>query len=176
MMKPTDIAYAAGIIDADGSIQIRLRKERQTYAGVITVSMCDPQPVVFLHQLFGGSLRKIKYKPPNRHQVQWSVAAKQAKLCAGVLLPFLRVKQQQALNLVELQRLNEQIRSCTTAQRGLRRGGSRWWGQYEIDSDVLLRTQQLYEHTKTLNLRGRARLIVLESPEMGVVVAAGRRA
>ena len=172
-MKPTDIAYAAGIIDADGSISIRGRTERHTYAGVIVVAMCDPHPVVFLHQLFGGSLRKIKYRPPNRHQVRWGVAAKQARACAEVLLPFLWVKQQQALNLVELQRLNEQIRSYTTAQRGLRSGSSRWWGQYEIDPDMLLRTQQLYEQTKLLNLRGRARLIVLDPPGLKVVAAAG---
>jgi hypothetical protein len=163
-MTDTELAYAAGIIDGEGCIGIYKRNAlnrtaggdgRRTYRTMITVAMCEPTIVEFLYRIFGGCQSRIRASgPKSRPQFSWTIAAVQAGRCAELLLPFLRLKNRQALNLIELQLINKTIRDSTTEQRKQRNGLRCWTGSYEIDPRLLARSAELHASQRELNLRG----------------------
>ena len=62
-LTPTDLAYAAGVIDSDGYIgvqhsdyRVRVRKDSQTptYSARIIVKQVEPQAVDLLRVMWGG--------------------------------------------------------------------------------------------------------------------------
>jgi hypothetical protein len=162
-IAPVDLAYAAGIIDGEGCISISRRPNRATLRGTIAVAMCEPQAVAFLHHIFGGHLITARVqrrdKPEHRPQDVWGVAAKDAANVCRVLAPHLRVKRQQALNLIELQEINQQMRDETTDQRKARHQhsfGPAEKGVYEHDPLLMRRCQELCALQHQLNHRGNS--------------------
>jgi len=129
-MTRENLAYAAGIVDGEGCIGIFRRVNRQAFRTHITVAMCELAVPEFLFQIFGGSLSKHErlFRPNAREQYVWLVAAQKAAECARAILPYLRIKQAQAENLIELQEINQKIRAATTTQRAERGGGLRLKG------------------------------------------------
>lgn len=160
-IAPTDLAYAAGIIDGEGAISITRRLNRRTYRSILSVSMCEIDAVEFLYRTFGGSIMRDnilhKDRPEHRPQSKWSISANEAAWCCERIAPFLRVKKRQALNLIELQDLNRKIREETTEQRKERRGqfGPARKGEFKTDPVKLARCAELYESQKKLNQRGQ---------------------
>ena len=97
-MKQTDLAYAAGIIDGEGCVTLKLYPYR-TYpalAALVRVAMCDLAPLRKLKSLFGGSINMIPEKPPRRKQWAWTIQTLQARKCLSSLRPWLIVKHKQA--------------------------------------------------------------------------------
>jgi len=105
-------AYAAGLIDGEGCIQIvkekpckgRPRPSNYYYTRV-SVSMNDEEGVMLLHGVFGGSLKR-------QHRVtsfgggymwDWIIQSKKALEALKHLYPFLRVKKMQAEVAMRLQ-------------------------------------------------------------------------
>ncbi len=156
MMTNEDLAYAAGIIDGEGTITITRRKDRHAYRGMIRVNMCEPEAVTFLHSSFGGSMFLVHpRKLAHRDQFCWCVAAVKAADCATKIFPFLRVKQRQAMNLIELQKINAAIRRDTTIQRTWRSGPLHAHGSYTVNPTFVSQSALLYESSAELNTRGR---------------------
>jgi hypothetical protein len=129
------LAYAAGVIDSDGSISIRL----DTYAmrrGVdagpvykerVSLSQIEPQAVDLFHDAFGGS-RFVS--PPQRVNSQplhrWQVVDRMAATLLAAVVPYLRIKRRQAEICIELRRLKDESRRARFAfGRGHRGGGRR---------------------------------------------------
>jgi hypothetical protein len=168
--NPTDCAYAAGIIDGEGTIGIHRRRERSTYRSLMKVGMCDPEAVQFLHALFGGYHipARITHKscPQHRPQEEWGAAAKEAANICRVILPFLKIKRRQALNLIELQDLHAKIQEDTRSQRAARfhgRYGRPDKGAYGINPKLLNRCHELWQDQKRLNQRGNSHDITATS-------------
>lgn len=153
-----DLAYCAGIVDGEGSVSIHLRSKRRTYQIMVHVAMCEPNAVELLYRLFGGSLGVTKHAERENHRDQliWQVAAIKASSCLQLLLPYLRVKRQQAINGIRLQQLNAEIRNNTTEQRRSRKGfGPANKGAFHTDPILLGECRRLFLAQRILNQRGK---------------------
>ena len=100
------LAYLAGNIDSDGSITIKQHKQNGNFCFVerISLSHITKTVPVLLQKTFGGSLRTSTSK--NRKQLfSWEVSNKKASSALLLLIPFLRVKKDQALICLRLRAL-----------------------------------------------------------------------
>ncbi len=99
MYTKTDLAWAAGFIDADGTITLKRwkRNGKVYYQPWITVTQVAEYEtsVQKLQDMFGGNIHGSH--PAHRLPVlQWAVVSKQAIACAKLLLPYLIVKKYRA--------------------------------------------------------------------------------
>jgi hypothetical protein len=149
--KMAQIAYLAGIIDGEGSFTIRKKtysNGRTLYTPRITIGMNTAQPLDLAFGLFGGSIRARRTTGENVPYIFcWEVSCTKAKEAAKTILPFLRVKREQAVLLMDLQ---------TRIQIGKK---NRTWstknGKNSIDplSDhELKRREEMWLKMKDLNL------------------------
>ncbi len=110
-----DLAYAAGVVDSDGYIGVHRNTyakrtgaaSQAVYVPRVQVKQVTPQAVDLLHKLFGGS--RFGGKPTatrGRPLLVWQVHSAAAGRVCEALLPYLRIKREQALNAIELGRLN----------------------------------------------------------------------
>lgn len=96
-----DLAYVAGFIDGEGCFSVGRNWK-------ITVSCANThKPVVeWLAAHFGGSFCKnaTRAKKPNHRRIySWSVVSRDADHFCKAVVPYLRVKTEQALLLIALQ-------------------------------------------------------------------------
>ena len=128
--------YAAGVVDSDGSIGIRLdtcaMRVRKVKAGPVykervTLKQIEPQAVDLLHEAFGGS-RFISAPQNPRAQPLHSlqIVDRMASTFLEAILPYLLIKRRQAELCIELRRLKDESRKARFAHgRGHRGGGPR---------------------------------------------------
>lgn len=103
-----DAGWLAGLIDADGTITVRRTQQPQmrapTFEGIIAVEQEDRAAVERAHAITGrGAICTINHsgcKPMYR----WTASTQQARWIAERIWPWLRIKQRQALAIVELGR------------------------------------------------------------------------
>jgi hypothetical protein len=113
---PTDLAYAAGVIDSDGyigvrrstySMRVRGDASQAVYGPRVVVKQVTTEAVGLLHGLFTG--HRLQAKPSatrGRPLYVWEAhSALAGKVCEAVL-PYLRIKRQQAENAIEVARIN----------------------------------------------------------------------
>jgi excisionase family DNA binding protein len=113
---PADLAYAAGVIDSDGYIgvhrstyamRVRGDASQAVYMPRVQVKQVTPQAIDFLHGLFGG--HRYDGKPTakrGRPLLGWTVHSAMAVRVCEELLPYLRIKREQELNVIEVGGLN----------------------------------------------------------------------
>lgn len=134
---PADVlAYAAGVIDSDGSIRIRrdtyamrvLKNTLQaTFSECVTIRQLETDAIDLLHAYFGGSRRLIVTRSEVRirqplHSLE--LVDKRAATLLRSILPFLRLKGPQAELCLELRRLKDASRMARFAHGRGHRGGS----------------------------------------------------
>jgi predicted transposase len=100
----TDIAYAAGFFDGEGSINIKKPGKTPKSSGhrlVVSVSQSKPAPLEWICERWGGGVRRLR----RRHKAawEWSVGSKLAGAFLQDLLPFLMVKREEAIVAIEFQ-------------------------------------------------------------------------
>lgn len=105
---PTDLelAYLAGMIDADGYITIqRRRREGKVYFGVkVGIAGTRREPHDLAAELFGGSVNAYSAKKrKHRPQFQWSRFGADAAEVITLIRPYLRIKREQARIALEMQ-------------------------------------------------------------------------
>ena len=107
--KPEDLAYIAGILDGEGYIglvkQIETRRKRETiyYNPVVCFSMTNKLAIDFVNSLFEGNIWfSDKGENINRKDIfEWEAKGqKRTKEILEAILPFLRVKKEQAVILL----------------------------------------------------------------------------
>lgn len=113
---PTDLAYAAGVVDSDGYIGVHRNTYAQRVRGDATqavymprvqVKQVTPQAVELLHELFGGHRYDEKATTAKgRPLLVWNVHSAMAARTCEALLPYLRIKRDQAINAIEVGHLN----------------------------------------------------------------------
>lgn len=117
---PTDLAYAAGVVDSDGSIGVhrsdyamRVRGDagQAVYVPRVTVKQVTVEAIDLMHHLFGG--HRLLAKPSARQGRPlhaWSCHSAAAGQVCRLLLPYLRIKRAQAENAIEVCRINTEGR------------------------------------------------------------------
>ena len=94
-------AYAAGIIDGEGSIDIyRVSRKGKNprYSTRLVVGMTDPWIPKLLQNHFGGSVYVIKHGDTQNWKDTWfwSIQARKAENTLRLILPYLQIKQRHA--------------------------------------------------------------------------------
>lgn len=110
-MQDVDKAWIAGIIDGEGSIfvmtQKRKDRERDTnYILRVSVQSTDPYMTRELQRLYPGaefSVQRDK-RPECSNTLKWQLNGKRAAAFLENILPFMRVKHEQAKLAMEFQR------------------------------------------------------------------------
>lgn len=152
------LAYAAGVIDSDGTIgikrstyglRVRGDAKQPIYSERVAVKQVTAGAVDLLHELFGGTRRTEKRGCGVPMQV-WQCTDRQAADCLVRVLPYLRIKRAQADNCLILRQAKEQSKRARVAVgRGHAGGASR----PQNLSDAM---EAAYQRAKTLNLVGAA--------------------
>jgi hypothetical protein len=106
-----DLAYAAGIIDGEGSIGItelapgRQRRRSPQFRPYVAVCMTDPVVPLLLADMFGGTVHTYAgRKPGQKASHHWRLGAQRAAAACEALVPYLRVKHEQAALVVAFYR------------------------------------------------------------------------
>jgi hypothetical protein len=117
VVDPTDSdkAYAAGFIDGEGCITVRVSTSRKPswnpsmYAS-LTISQVDPRPLQWFQQRWGGALRPLKRRRDGRNDRnawEWVVVGRQAQQCFEDVRDMLKVKQEACDNAMRLATLRK---------------------------------------------------------------------
>lgn len=106
-MKKTDIAWAAGVFDADGCLRIRRKREsgRCFYSLITDVTQSGPGPlsddvppiIARLHGLFGGRVQFYDNDSRTNRMPRWSwrLATRQAERFLRAIEPYMTGKSDQ---------------------------------------------------------------------------------
>jgi hypothetical protein len=95
MIADTDIAWAAGILDGEGSIGAYTNGNGGRVLSV-QVGNTDFRMVQKLHDMFGGCLRETNPCASGRTYWQWKTTSRVAASCLRLVLPYLITKKEQA--------------------------------------------------------------------------------
>ena len=100
MVKPsaTELAYMAGFLDGEGYVAISKSKKITKWRSVgltltVAISQINPEPLLFIHQFFGGHLREEPAKKNRRKSYTWLISSKAAYNFLLAVLPYLKVKK-----------------------------------------------------------------------------------
>lgn len=104
-MNATDISYAAGVIDSDGTIGIyksaSMGHRSEVYRPRITLKQVTPEAVDLLQELWPAHRTITAPQASSRRPLHtWTTHSRLAGLAATDLLPYLRIKRAQAENLI----------------------------------------------------------------------------
>lgn len=159
-MKDVDLAYCAGVIDSDGTIGIkrstyamRVTKscEQPTFSERICVKQVEPHAVQLLKELFGGSFYMTKPTAARgRHLYTWQVTDRRAHTALVALLPFLRIKAEQARNCLALRDLKD----LSVLQRIAKGRGHIGAARRPVEISIAMESR--YEQARSLNRVGVA--------------------
>ena len=97
-MKETDLAWAAGFIDGEGTVVVVHRKDDDSFGLRLVVSQTVERPLQTLKDMFGGSVyqRKDNRKESYKTLWTWQAAGQTAQETLKAIYPFLQVKSHQA--------------------------------------------------------------------------------
>lgn len=132
-VKVEDLAYCAGVIDSDGTIGVKRStysmrvtgdSKQPTYSERICVKQVTPEAIDLLRHIFGGTRY---YEAPSARMGKrlyvWQVTDLKAAACLVALLPFLRIKANQARNCLALREVKSASKKARVA-RGRGHAGS----------------------------------------------------
>ena len=105
-----DIAYAAGIIDGEGSIVISKAKQKvgngYSYEILVAVHMMDGYIPKWMSECFGGRFSKTKVNHANKKgdfAYYYHANGSRAKIFLELIIPHLKIKRKQAEAALYLQ-------------------------------------------------------------------------
>ena len=158
MSRRTDLAYCAGVIDSDGTIGIKCNSyamrvtgdcAQVSYSARICVRQVTTEAVEKLAAVLGGNVRPAKtYAKRGRLMHQWEIRDRKAEAALRAILPFLRIKKQQALNCLALRTVIARSKKVRVAKgRGHIGAGRR-------PAAIGIEMAALYARAKELNTVG----------------------
>lgn len=164
LRKNEILAYLAGIVDGEGYIGIKKTRaykcqDRQTpgYHACIAVKMINEKAIHLLATNLGGWYYKEKRSPPQRRQLFcYHVTDKRAEQTLRSLLPYLRVKRQNAKCVLQLRKLQTEGRKHQTRITGHRKfpdrfGVVRIIENHSFSDEYVAQCEVLYQRAKQLN-------------------------
>lgn len=116
-MNETDLAWAAGFLDGEGCFTLakattrRNGKEWVGYrCGIGANQAIYSEPIKFLHESFGGTIFIRGQKTVTGKTVyQWRIGAKEARNILPSIIPYLRVKHDQAKYVLEFAQISRRV-------------------------------------------------------------------
>ncbi len=111
MSEKTKFAYLAGIIDGEGCLSIGAGRRQKwgviNYNSIVSVANTDIRLIKWLHRNFGGRFFDGKQQRPNnkKHYIWRLLKRKDIEVLLLAVLPYLIVKREQAIVLLDLVRL-----------------------------------------------------------------------
>lgn len=135
MISDTDLAYAAAIIDGEGSISCVITNERSRSLCIqVSVGMIDHEIPLWLAENFGGSTHRARrVKKHHRQLLRWTVSTQKSAAFLRQILPYLRAKKSQALTALEI--VNLQLPSGGDRYAGhVRKSEETWFLQLALKS------------------------------------------
>lgn len=142
------LAYAAGIVDGEGSIDVQISKpsgsrKNPSYRVRLKVSMCDSEAIDLFIKLFGGYKTLRQRKNPNQRPIfEWVIRSKTAERALIEIIPFLLVKKPRAEIAIELSRRID--RNKMYSKKGF----------LQTPGEELFERKRLSDSLKLLNTRG----------------------
>lgn len=102
-----DIAYVAGLFDGEGCVnvtEVKPKKGRHSpsFQTLAQISNNDREVLNWVQSLFGGTITSNNVRR-QRVTFTWRVYHKRAKEFLEIIFPYLRIKEQQAQLLIELE-------------------------------------------------------------------------
>lgn len=155
---PEVLAYCAGVIDSDGTIGIKRNtyamrvvgdSRQPTYCARVCVRQVSTEALDVLSTTFGGNVRPAKtYAKCGKPMWGWEIKDAVAERALTALLPFLRIKRQQAENCLVLRAVIDKSKIARVLPgRGHVGGASR-------PSELSMEMERLFAHAHTLNRVG----------------------
>ena len=108
-------AYAAGMIDGDGSIQIQ-RISIGRFRLVVYLSGCNPAPLDELQSHWGGGITETTLRT-GRQYFRWGLTSTRAANFLEEILPYLRGKFDQATLALKFQHDGHNAESGNTMKQ-----------------------------------------------------------
>lgn len=142
----TELAWAAGIVDGEGSICIIKEKRKNNYSTQyrlrLSVGMTHEDTVRKLQSIFNlGNVRctpNHKTHPKWRPVYEWVVLSKQAQIVLNILFPFMVTKRENAL-------VAEAFSNRTRSKPG--------YGN-KVSKQLMDEREALYKKMRSLNPKG----------------------
>ena len=145
------ISYCAGIIDGEGSIGTEVARtgfgrKNPSYRVRVRVIMCDREAIDVFINIFGGSIKERYPKNiTHRKTYDWCARNIEALKVLQILLPYLKIKNKQALVGIELAKdVSQSLRFKHKGHKGFN----------QTTPETLKYRNSLYLKLKKLNARG----------------------
>ena len=110
MIGEVDLAYIAGLIDGEGSIQYKqyMRKRKHnpkaypTWSIRIEIAMTDQSVLIWLNEILGvGTVNPRKVKPGKKKQWRWRCSHRQAYFVEKLIWPYGQIKLPAIQKIIE---------------------------------------------------------------------------
>lgn len=108
----SDKAYAAGLFDGEGSINIDKPRTNKGYSLKVSVAQITPQAPAWLKTRWGGSTREYATRK-GKPLYTWAAVSMCASGFLSDIAPYLLIKQNQALLAIEFQSLRHNGRKLS---------------------------------------------------------------
>lgn len=157
LMKKTELAWAAGIVDGEGCVTIsHVPAKRQKgclndrHALYLKVTMGDKPTVDRLHKLFGIGSVQINIQKKYNTAWSWLCCSRDAGIALRKLLPYLVTKRAETLLAIEFDALP------------LYPGGS-----HQVPQHILIKRHKLYEKVRNMKPSARFRKHLHKNHKLG---------
>jgi hypothetical protein len=108
------LAYLAGVIDSDGTIGVKLNSYaaksgwQVSYSERVHIRQVTREAIDLLAETFGGNVGiEDPHAKRGKPLYRWGVTDKRAVMVLEALLPYLRIKREQAQNCLDLRVVKE---------------------------------------------------------------------
>lgn len=113
MIKVKDLAYAAGIVDGEGSIMLSYihTSGKNTFIPVIAVVNTNLKLLKWLQSMFGGNVNNQRKDNPNhKDSYLWSHRYKSCVEILKSIYPYLKLKRKQAEVIFKVVKVKKKYR------------------------------------------------------------------
>jgi hypothetical protein len=116
--KTTDYAWAAGIIDGEGSVAMtrarpgQNRRRTLSFQVRISVRMTDKNAIQKLQRLFGGTFKLAHVRNPEKHRAtyEWFAGDRRTVAVLQKTIPYMITKKPQARLILDYRRTCFRVR------------------------------------------------------------------
>jgi len=150
-MSKLTASYLAGLIDGEGCLDFRIRKDRPKYgvyySSRLRVTLTDKNLIEWLKDSFGGSLGTRIFENPNWNTAYtWSLSGIKLKPFLIKIQPYLKLKRTQSIILLKKFKIQEQLKIRIKNNDGHLPG----YKKRQIEE-----IEKLYLELRKLNKRGK---------------------
>ena len=155
-MNKLTASYLAGLIDGEGSLEIRKRKKPECKNGImyvarIRITLTDKTLIYWLKDSFGGWISERIGKENHKDSYEWCLNYGSNKKFLDKVFPYLKVKKKHGEILKKfLNTFKKDSYKIVKNKLGYGTGLHK-----ELTDKIVKEREELYQQIKELNIRGR---------------------